>query len=50
MYDHFYVIEELQKQRERELMKLVAETKMINNRPFICYVPILKQNNQCNCY
>jgi hypothetical protein len=49
MFDHFYVIEQLQKQREKDLRKLVAETRRINKKPFLCSVPILKQSKHCGC-
>jgi hypothetical protein len=46
MYEHFYVLEELQKQRASEIKKQVTETNRSNNKLFRKFIPTFKQNKQ----
>ncbi|HLO11846.1 MAG TPA: hypothetical protein VK190_06400 [Pseudoneobacillus sp.] len=46
MYEHHFVIEELYKQREKEMKKLMVETNITKKKPYIGYFPFLKQNNR----
>lgn len=50
MYDHLYVMGELVRQREEEIARMVYEANLKSKKPFICYIPILKDNKQCGCY
>jgi hypothetical protein len=44
MFEHFYVLEELQKQRAKEIKRQVKAMK-VNNRKFIqSFLPTFKQN------
>lgn len=47
MYDHYYVLEELQKQRAREIKRQVTEAKRSNKKPLISYIPTFKDSKQC---
>jgi hypothetical protein len=44
MYEHFYVLEELQKQRATEIKRQVKALKMKNKKHTRAYFPTLKQN------
>jgi hypothetical protein len=44
MYDHYYVIGELQKQRACEIKKQVRESKLGNKKPLMSFFPTFKQN------
>jgi hypothetical protein len=49
MYDHYYVLKELTKDREKEIMKMAAEANMVKGKPLDCYIPFLKNSNQYEC-
>jgi hypothetical protein len=44
MYEHFYVLEELQKQRATEIKRQVKAMKINNKKQFRSFIPTLKQN------
>jgi hypothetical protein len=43
MYEHPYIIKELQKQREIEIQKMVAETNMTKSKPLVGYLPYISR-------
>jgi hypothetical protein len=44
MYDHFYVLEELQKQRAIEIKRQVKAMKVNKNKRIRSFLPTFKQN------
>jgi hypothetical protein len=44
MYEHFYVLEELQKQRATEINRQVKSMKINNKKRFRSFIPNFKQN------
>jgi hypothetical protein len=47
MFDHYYVLEELQKQRAMEIKRQVVEAKRSHKKPLICYLLTFKGSKQC---
>jgi hypothetical protein len=46
MYEHPYIIGELQKQRALEIQKMVAETNMTKSKALISYLPYINPKSQ----
>ena len=44
MYEHFYVLEELQKQRATEIKRQVKAMKINNKKRISSFLPTFKQN------
>lgn len=44
MFEHFYVLEELQKQRASEIRKQVKAMKLNNKKRIRSFLPTFKQN------
>jgi hypothetical protein len=44
MFEHFYVLEELQKQRATEIKRQVKAMKVNNKKTFRSFLPTFKQN------
>jgi hypothetical protein len=46
MYDHYYIIGELQKQRACEIKKQVRESRLGYKKPLMSFFPNLKHTKQ----
>jgi predicted RNA-binding protein Jag len=50
MFEHYYVLEELQKQRALEIKRQVKAMKMNNRKPIHSFLPSFKQNKSLSEY